>query len=153
MATLEYHGKNGNPALDYEKIESLRIQNEISRTKLGKLQGELVSKREVSFVVAYALTTLREHILRVPQLVSADLRGLDLVMVHGIRMRVDESVRRWLEELAETLCQAANAKDFFVELERDDDAVETESQKEARERKKDAANAKRREKWQAKQKD
>jgi hypothetical protein len=153
MAALEYHGKNGNPALDYEKIESLRIQNEISRTKLGKLQGELVSKREVSFVVAYALTTLREHILRVPQLVSADLRGLDLVMVHGIRMRVDESVRRWLEELAETLCQAVNAKDFFVELERDDDAVETESQKEARERKKDAANAKRREKWQAKQKD
>jgi hypothetical protein len=77
VSNVHYHGKNGNPAIDAEKVENLRIQNEISRAKLGKLNGELVSKREVTFTVGFALTRLRENILRLPNLVSAELRGFD----------------------------------------------------------------------------
>jgi hypothetical protein len=75
------------------------------------------------------------------------LRGLEYARVHSVRVRVDESVRRSLEELAETVCQAVEAKDFFAEL---DAEAETDEQKDARERKRTAANAKRREKRNAK---
>ena len=77
MAKLIYHGKNGNPAIDAEKIESLKLANAIQRAKLKRLDGEVVSKREVTFMLSYSLVLLRTQILTIPQLVSAELRGLD----------------------------------------------------------------------------
>jgi hypothetical protein len=50
MAQLHYHGKNGDLALDAERIEGLRLQNSIARTKLAKLEGSAVDKREVTFM-------------------------------------------------------------------------------------------------------
>jgi hypothetical protein len=51
MAKLIYHGKNGNPAIDAEKIESLKLANAIQRAKLARLGGEVVSKKEVTFML------------------------------------------------------------------------------------------------------
>ena len=145
MAHVSYIGRNGggNGDLEAAKTEALQLANELTRAKLRKLQGELVEKREVTFVLGHALATLREQILRVPQLVAAELRGLEHIQAHTIRMRVDESIRRSLNETAETLCQAVNAKDFFAALDADN-VAETAEAKDARERKRDAANAKRR---------
>lgn len=149
MVHISYIGKNGgqNGELEAAKTEALQIQNELNRVKLQKLRGTLVEHKEVEYVVAHALTVLREEIMRLPNLVSAELRGIDASMAFGIRTRVDARVRRALEELAGTLCRAVEVKDFFAELDADD---ETEEQKDAREQKRDLANRKRREKRAAK---
>jgi hypothetical protein len=147
MAHVSYIGRTAgsNGELEKAKTEALQLQNELTRVRLEKLRGDVVEKREVQFALGYALTTLREHILRVPQLVTAALRGFDHAVVHGIRMRIDESVRRSLEELAETLCRAVSAKDFFASLDNDEDNPKVEDD-DAVARKKAAVNARRREK-------
>ena len=150
MSNVHYHGKNGNPAIDREKVENLRLANEIQRAKLGRLSGELVSKREVQFTVGFALTALRENILRLPNLVSSELRGFDRAVVHSIRQRVDQRIRRSLEELAESLALAVSAEDFLDRMNGD---AETDAAKAARDRKRDLANAKRREKYAARRKE
>jgi hypothetical protein len=145
VGSVAYIGRNGSGNTDLEaaKTEALQLANEVTRAKLRKLHGDLVERKEVQYVIAHALTTLRERILHVPQIVSADLRGLEHAQVHAIRMRVDESVRRWLEELAETLARAVHGEDFFAAMDADNNA-ETDAAKDARERKRDLANAKRR---------
>jgi hypothetical protein len=83
-----------------------------------------------------------------PLLISAELRatGIDHVIVHGVRMRVDARIRRALEELAESLPLAVSAPDFLARM-NGDDAVITDAAKIAAERKRDLANQKRREKY------
>jgi hypothetical protein len=68
-------------------------------------------------------------------------------MVHGIRQRVDARIRRALEELAESLALAVSAEDFLDRMNGDDATGVTDAMKAAAERKRDAANAKRREKY------
>jgi hypothetical protein len=43
---------------------------------------------------------LRTQILTIPQLVSAELRGLDNTQAHAIRMRVERSIHGFLEQLS-----------------------------------------------------
>ena len=40
MAKLVYHGKNGNPAIDREKIESLRLANAIQRISADRMLAQ-----------------------------------------------------------------------------------------------------------------
>jgi hypothetical protein len=150
MARIDYFGKNGNPEIEAEKIEGLRIANMISRAKLARIEGEVVAKREVQFVISHALATLRERILRLPAMIAAELRGFDHPRVHGVRTRVDDMVRRSLDESAETLAHAVSAKDFFAELIAEE---QTKEQIAIAERKRDAANAKRRAKYHRKHAD
>jgi hypothetical protein len=130
VAQLHYHGKNGNPALDAERIEAIRIQNAIARSKLSRLDGELVSKREVVFALSHALILLRTQILTVPGLVSAELRDLDTQAQHRVRMRIEDAVRRFLEQLAEGMEAAMHSEEFIAKLKAelagktDDDAAQ-----------------------------
>jgi hypothetical protein len=107
----------------------LRIQNAIQRAKLQKLDGDLVSKREVTFALSHALILLRTQILTVPALVSAELRDLDAQAQHRVRMRIEDAVRRFLEQLSENMQAAMSSEEFFAKLEaelagkKDDDSV------------------------------
>jgi hypothetical protein len=145
------HKGGGNGDLEAAKTEALQLANEITRAKLERLRGDVVGRKEIQFTVGFALARLREEIMRVPNLVSAELRasGIDHVIVHGVRMRVDQRIRRALEELSESLALAVSAEDFLVRMD-SDDAVIADATKEAADRKRDAANAKRRAKYAAK---
>ena len=118
--------------------------------QISRIARRVGCQREVEVVLSFGLTTLREHILRLPNLVAAELRMIDSTIVRGIRHRIDERVHQWLEEMAETLPKAISAPDFFAALNEDD---ETDEQKAERERKRDLANAKRRQKYAARRKD
>jgi hypothetical protein len=69
-ATISYLGKgskNGHgDELEREKIEGLRLQNAISKTRLRKLQGDVIDRKEVEFVVSSALVTLRSKFCSCP---------------------------------------------------------------------------------------
>jgi hypothetical protein len=118
MATLTYVPKNGDPLLDAEKIESLRLSNAIQRAKLSRIDGELISKREVTFMLGHTLVFLRTQILTIPQLVSAELRGaLDNTQAHAIRMRVEDAVHRFLTQLSENMENTINSEAFLAKLE------------------------------------
>jgi hypothetical protein len=148
MAKLIYHGKNGDPALDAEKIESLRIQNALAKAKLARIEGSIVDKRKVVFMLEYSLTLLRTQILTIPQLVSAELRGLDNAQAHAVRMRVEKSIYSFLEQLSLNMERAHRSDEFIAELEQElsgnghgDDSAQL---------KRDRVNAKRRSKYQRK---
>ena len=142
-----HNGGNGN--LEREKTEALRLSNEITRAKLARLRGDVVGRKEIQFTIGFALARCREDILRIPNLVAVELRGIDdRTMVHSIRERVNARIRRVLEELAETLALAVSAPDFLDRM-NGDDAVIADAAKIAAERKRDAANAKRRAKYAA----
>ena len=68
MAHIQYIGKNGGSNTDLEaaKTEALQLANELTRAKIAKMNGTVVGKREVEFVLGYVLTTMREQILRLP---------------------------------------------------------------------------------------
>lgn len=119
MAKLIYHGKDGNPAIDLERIESLRLANAIQRAKLARLDGEVVSKRQVTFMLAYSLTLLRTQILTIPQLVSAELRGLDNAQAHAIRTRVEKPIYGFLEQLSLNMERAHRTDEFIAAVERE----------------------------------
>ena len=148
MAQLHYHGKNGNPALDAEKIEGLRLQNAISRAKLQRLDGELVSKREVTFALSHALILLRSQILTVPQLVASELRDLDTQAQHRVRIRIDDAVHRFLTQLSENMEAAMQSEEFFAKLEAE---LAGKTDDEAAQLKRDLAKQKRTAKRHAKQ--
>jgi hypothetical protein len=65
-------------------------------------------------------------------------------------MRVDQRIRRVLEELGESLALAVSAPDFIDRMNGD---AETDVAKAAAERKRSVANARRREKYAARRKD
>ena len=118
MAQVHYVGKNGNRELDRERIENLRLANEIQRVKLQRLGGDMVSKREVTFALGHMLLLLRTQILTIPALVSAEMRGiLDPVKAHDVRQRVERSVHGFLTQLAEHMEAAMNSEEFFEKLE------------------------------------
>jgi hypothetical protein len=151
VATISYLGKgnkNGHgDELDREKIEGLRLQNAIARSKLQRLAGEFVSKREVTFALSHALILLRTQILTVPGLVSAELRDLDTQAQHRVRMRVEGAVHRFLTQLSENMEAAMHSEEFIAKLKAelagktDDDAAKL---------KRDLAKQKRTEKRNAK---
>ena len=89
MANITYHGGNGhNPEIEREKVESLKLANAISRTRLRKLNGDVLDRAEVVFVIETALVILRQRILALPKLIVADLQGrLENAQLHGIRLR------------------------------------------------------------------
>ncbi len=156
MPNVNYVGvgrnNGGNGDLERAKTEALRLQNEITRAKLAKMRGDVVGRKEIQFTIGFALARCREDILRIPNLVAVELRGLDdRAVVHGIRQRVDQRIRRVLEELAESLALAVSAEDFLAKM-NGDDAVIADAAKAARERKRDLANQRRREKYAAKHK-
>ena len=141
------NGQNGD--LEAAKTEALQLANEITRAKLARLRGDLVGRKEIQFTIGFALARLREDILRIPNLVAVELRGIDdRAMVHGIRQRVDQRIRRVLEELAESLALAVSTPDFLAAMNGDDPVI-TDAAKIAAEQKRDAANAKRRAKYAA----
>jgi hypothetical protein len=112
MANLHYvpaNGKVPEPTLwEQRKADGQEIQNEILRTRLKKLRGELVERREVEFVIGMAMAALREQILRLPLLVAAELRELSSDRVFAIRTRIEHGVHNFLEEASETLCKAVD---------------------------------------------
>ena len=118
MAQVHYVGKNGNRELDRERIEGLRLSNEIQRVKLQRLGGDMVDKREVTFALSHMLLLLRSQILTVPQLVASELRDLDTQAQHRVRMRVEDAIHGFLEQLAENMERTINSEEFIAELER-----------------------------------
>jgi hypothetical protein len=60
--------------------------------------------------------------------------------------RIDWAINRFLVEVADSLERITSAEDFLAGFDGDDTVAETDEQKDARERKKDAVNKKRREK-------
>jgi hypothetical protein len=150
VAKLVYHGKNGNPAIDLERIESLRLANAIARSKLARIDGEVVSKRQVTFMLGYTLTLLRTQILTIPQLVSAELRALDNAQAaHSIRMRVEKSIYGFLEQLSVNMERAHRSDEFIAAVERELSGVE--NSKDTAELKQDLAKKRRTAKRHAKQ--
>jgi hypothetical protein len=104
--------------------------NAIARAKLSRLDGEVVSKREVAFILGHMLLLLRTQILTIPQLVSSELRGaLDNTQAHAIRMRVEDAVHRFLTQLAEGMEATLHGEEFLAKLEaelngkQDDDSM------------------------------
>jgi hypothetical protein len=148
MPNVNYVGvgrpNGGNGDLEREKTEALRLSNEITRAKLAKMRGDVLDRKMVVFAVESSWTLLRERVMTLPTVVAAELRDLGYDR-HTVRLRVDAAIRRFLNEVAEHLEHATSAEDFLAGF---DDEAETKSaeQKAAAERKKDAANAKRREK-------
>jgi hypothetical protein len=141
MANITYHGGNGhNPEIEREKVESLKLANAISRTRLRKLNGDVLDRAEVVFVIETALVILRQRILALPKLIVADLQGrLENAQLHGIRLRIEGQVDRALNELADSLEKAVTPRAFIDELAGED--IEGEEAKAARARKEAAAKA------------
>jgi hypothetical protein len=83
---------------------------------------------------------LRTQILTIPQLVSAELRGLDNTQAHAIRMRVERSIHGFLEQLSVNMERALSSSEFIAELERerspDDNAKDAAQLKQALAKKK-----------------
>jgi hypothetical protein len=145
-------GKNGggqNSELEEHKVEALRLQNELTRVRLEKLRGDVVDLREIQFVFSNTLTILREQILRLPQIVLTEVHSLSPVELHNVRMSLERRVDQFLLELADNLQKGVNPSAYLAELMSDDE--KSEEQKAADVRKKAQANAKRREKRQARQ--
>jgi hypothetical protein len=147
-------GKNGqNPELEAAKAEALRIQNALNRFKLEKLQGTMVEKAKVQLLVGNSMIVLRTRLLELPRQLIAQLRGLDIehAQLHGVKMRLEETVAKFLGETALALEQAANPQAAIDALDGDDDGPEEDDRaKTARELKREAFNARRREKRAAK---
>jgi hypothetical protein len=147
VAHIQYIGKNGgsNGDLEAAKTEALQLANEITRAKLAKMRGDVLDRKMVVFGIESSWAILRERIMTLPMLVAGELRDLGYDR-HTVRLRVESAIHRFLNEVADHLERVTSSPDFFAGL--DDDAVaETNEQKIARDRKRDAANKKRRAKY------
>jgi hypothetical protein len=132
-----------------QKADGQQILKGIARTKLKKLRGDLLDRREVEFVVGNAIATLRPHLLRLPLLIASELRELSHDQLHAIRMRVERAVDSFLEEASESLGKAIDPRAAIAELEAEDnvgqDSAEvTRGKEDALARKRVIANEKRR---------
>ena len=151
---LHYVGINGKvpePTLwEQHKADGQQILNEIARTKLKKLQGDLLDRREVEFVVGNAIAALRTELLRLPLMIAAELRDLSYDRVFAIRMRMEKVVDDFLLEASEALSKAVDPRAAIAELDAAEedgvgqDSVEAARAKQALARKKSRANEKRR---------
>jgi hypothetical protein len=103
------------------------------------------------FLVENALVLLRDQILTLPKLIAAELRDLSNEQSHRVRMRVESSVHRFLEQLAENMQAAMHAEEFLKKLEAEMTGKDN-GDEDARARKKDAANEKRRAEYQQRKK-
>jgi hypothetical protein len=147
VAHVSYIGKNGgqNAELEKAKTEALQLQNELTRAKLQKLRGDVLDRKMVTFAIENSWALLRERIMQLPVIVAGELRDLGYER-NTVRLRVEAAINRFLTEVAESLERITNSDDFLAGFDGDDTVAETEEQKDARERKKDAVNKKRREK-------
>ena len=61
-------GRNGgsNAELEKAKAEALKLQNRLTLLKVQKLEGELVEKVKIKFLIGDACTTLRTQLLELP---------------------------------------------------------------------------------------
>jgi hypothetical protein len=146
-------GRNGqNPALERAKATALELQNELNRLKLEKLKGNLVEKDKVKFLIGNSLVVLRARILEeLPRQLTAQLRGhIEHAHLHGIRMKIEETARKWLHETASALEQSADPQKAIDALDKDNETVEDERVETARELKRETLNRRRREKRRAK---
>jgi hypothetical protein len=159
MANLHYVGKNGQvpePTLwEQQKADGQEILNEIARTKLKKLRGALLDRREVEFVVGNAITQLRAQLLRLPLLVASELRDLSYDRLFAIRTRTEKVVHDFLLEVSEALSKAVDPR-AVAELEREDEmgqdsAEATRAKEDVAALKKKIANETRRAKRRSKQ--
>jgi hypothetical protein len=159
VAQIHYIGKNGVPPapseLELKKIELAETQNALSRTKLERLRGELVPRREVEFVTTSAVIVLSRQLLSLPSRLVSELRPhLASENLFTVQRCADQCVRGWLEETTALLLKAPAAAEAIVEMEeRESGGADPEAKakrSEAEARKRDAANARRREKRKAK---
>jgi hypothetical protein len=149
VAFITYHGKPGqNGELEKQKALALELQNRLTRLKVEKLEGQLVAKREVEFLVGNASAVFRRKVLDLPTRLVADLRsfGLDNSRLHDIRARLGESVHRFLYELIGELEAAVDPDAALARLNEDDPEVEDNRAQTARELKHEALNERRRKK-------
>jgi hypothetical protein len=154
MGHVTYLGKNGsNPAIEKAKAEALALQNRLTRLRVEKLEGTLVEKSKVTFLLGNSLTILRSRILDLPKHLVAELRsfGLDHAQLHSVRTRLEERVHRFLCDLTRELEAAADPDAALGALGEDDDSeIADDRTKADRGLKREALNKRRREKRAAK---
>jgi hypothetical protein len=159
VARIHYIGKNGVPPapteLELKKIELAETQNALNRTKLDKLRGELVPRREVEFLCASAVIILRQQLLSLPSRLVSELRPhLADAQLFSVQRCADQCVRSWLGETVDLLMQGPRAAKAIAEMEEAEnggaDPEAKAKRTEAEVRKRDEANARRREKRKAK---
>jgi hypothetical protein len=142
-----------------KRNETLRIKNETALSKLKELNGELISRKKVEFFIQNALAILRGQILRLPLLIISELRGEDYNKVHTIKLRIEQAIDSFLDELSERLEKAADLRAALAALEREEEgsneqvlpAEAVQARQDAVARKKIAANETRRAKRRSKQ--
>jgi hypothetical protein len=122
MARIRYTGANGEEPplteLEQEKLQGQRITNRISETRLKRLRGDVLEKREVVFVISNAMVILRQALMRLPALVvrAQELRDLTHEQRHAIRMSLDKAIRTALGEASEALGKAGNPREAIAEI-------------------------------------
>jgi hypothetical protein len=149
MSRVHYVGANGEEPplteLEKEKLKGQQLANDISQTKLKRLRGDLLERREVAFVIDTMAVVLRQELMRAPSLAvrEPELRSLSHEQLHAIRMSVDKTVRSVLNKASETLGKALSPREAIAEMVGDEQASQKEI--DAAARKKARTNAKRRE--------
>jgi hypothetical protein len=155
VARIHYIGKNGVPPapteLELKKIEAAETQNALNRAKLERMRGELIPRREVEFVSASAVVILRQQLLTLPSRLVSELRPhlASENLLFTVQRCVDGLVRGWLGETTDLLMKTPVAAKAILEMEARESGVDPEAETKKSEsavRKRDAANAKRREK-------
>jgi hypothetical protein len=142
VAHISYIGKPGqNGELEKVKTEALELQNRLTRLKVEKLEGQLVEKSKVGFLVANSCLIFRNKLFDLPKRLTADLRsfGLDNSRLHDITARLGESVHRFLYELIGELEAAVDPDAALAKLnENDHSEGEDDREQTARELKHEA---------------
>jgi hypothetical protein len=156
MSRVHYVGANGEEPplteLEKEKLKGQRLANDISATRLKRLRGDLLEKREVKFVTDTMAVVARQELMRLPSLVvrERELRGLSHEQLFAIRMSVDKTVRSVLDKASGTLEGALNPRAAIAEIVGEEEQAPSQKDIDAAARKKARANAKRRERRGAK---
>jgi hypothetical protein len=142
VAHISYIGKPGqNGELEKAKTEALELQNRLTRLKVEKLEGQLVEKSKVQFLIGNSCVIFRNKLLDLPKQLAADLRsfGLDNAQLHGLRRRLEEAVHRFLHDLIGELEAAVDPDAALAKLnENDHSEGEDDREQTARELKHEA---------------
>jgi hypothetical protein len=150
MSRVRYVPANGKEppltALELEKLKGQQLANDISQTRLKRLRGDSLERREVKFVTDTMAVVLQQELMRLPSLVVKDLRRvveLSREQLFSIRQSVDATVRCALEKASDTLATALSPREAIAELVGDEQPSQGEIDQAAR--RKARTNAKRRE--------
>jgi hypothetical protein len=116
MAQLHYHGKNGNALLDTEESRTCGSRTRFSeRSFSGSVATSSIGAKLSS--CWSTLILLRTQILTIPALVSSELRDLDNAQAHRVRIRIEDSIHRFLTQLAENMEATLRGEAFIKKLE------------------------------------